>query len=275
MKNYLKIILFIGIMLLAQTAYAAAITDTYKTGDTLTATTLDTIKNAVNDNNTRISGIKTFINTRAPTVNDDINDVNAYPAGSVWVDTSANTTYTLTDNTAGLAVWKQNTLPVTYVIGGTGPAGGWVFYVDATGQHGLEATLAAEEPDSGTIRWHNGASDTEAHSDGTGAGEMNTMLIIADQVGNPNFYAAGFAANVDVIHNSVKYGDWYLPSLFELDLMYDNIGRAGPNVGEFPAADYWSSSEVDANEAGFLSSAGVQGKKNKSITARVRAVRAF
>ena len=37
------------------TAYASEITTTYTTGQVLTATTLDEIKNAVNDNNTRIS----------------------------------------------------------------------------------------------------------------------------------------------------------------------------------------------------------------------------
>ena len=268
MKNYLKIILYIGIMLLAQTAYAAAITDTYKTGDTLTATTLDTIKNAVNDNNTRISGIKPFINTRAPTVTDDINDANAYPAGSVWVDTSTNATYTLTDNAAGVAVWKQNTLPVTYAIGGTGPAGGWVFYVDATGQHGLEAS----PEDLPEIRY--GSNEVmEALGDGIGAGEMNTVLIIAKQVSVSTTYAAGSAAKFKVNN----YSDWYLPSKFELNLMYLNIGQGSTNVGGFADGNYWSSSEFSSNRAwlqDFLD--GVQyDNTTKGSPLRVRAVRAF
>ena len=275
MNNWLKIVSIIGLTIITQTAYTAEITDTYNTGDTLTATTLNTIKNAVNDNNTRISGIlKPFINTRAPNATDDINDANAYPVGSVWVDTSANATYTLTDNAAGLAVWKQSTYtPTTYAIGGTGPAGGWVFYIDATGQHGLEATLVANE--HAGIRWDNElnpATDTEAHGDGIGAGEMNAMLIMANQGSDSTTYAAGVVANM-VLNN---YGDWYLPSKYELNLMYLNIGQGSTNVGGFADGNYWSSSEGDSNGTwaqGFGD--GSVAFNAKGNTNRVRAVRAF
>jgi hypothetical protein len=47
----------IGLTTIAQSAYTAEITDDYNTGDTLTVTTLETIKNAVNDNDKRISEI--------------------------------------------------------------------------------------------------------------------------------------------------------------------------------------------------------------------------
>jgi hypothetical protein len=55
MKNLLKIVSIIGLTVITQTAYSAAVTDTFTTGDTLTAEKLNNIKNAVNDNNTRIS----------------------------------------------------------------------------------------------------------------------------------------------------------------------------------------------------------------------------
>jgi hypothetical protein len=55
MKNLLKIASIIGLTVITQTAYSAAVTDTFETGDTLTAEKLNNIKDAVNDNNTRIS----------------------------------------------------------------------------------------------------------------------------------------------------------------------------------------------------------------------------
>jgi hypothetical protein len=55
MKNLLKIASIIGLTVITQTAYSAPVTDTFETGDTLTAEKLNNIKAAVNDNNTRIS----------------------------------------------------------------------------------------------------------------------------------------------------------------------------------------------------------------------------
>jgi hypothetical protein len=57
MKNLLKIVSIIALTVITQTAYSAAVTDTFTTGDTLTAEKLNKIKDAVNDNDTRISGI--------------------------------------------------------------------------------------------------------------------------------------------------------------------------------------------------------------------------
>jgi hypothetical protein len=213
---------------MVHTAYAAAITDTYNTSDTLTAATLETIKDAVNDNNTRI-------NTIATTPGPAGSSGSAGPTGSQGIKGDTGTQGDVgasgTDGAAGAAIWKQ-VIPTTYEVGDTGPAGGWVFYIDATGQHGLEATLVADE--HADIRWDNSLSpgtNTEAHGAGIGAGEMNTMLIIANQRSDSASYVAGIAANLVVTSGGVKYGDWYLPSKYELHLMYLNIGQgSGTNV---------------------------------------------
>jgi hypothetical protein len=128
-------------------------------------------------------------------------------------------TTAINDNDARISV-----LEVVYAIGDTGPAGGWVFYVDVNGQHGLEAALTDQSPG---IRWDNGgaSTNTEARGDGVGAGEMNTMLIIANQGSDSSTYAAGLCANLVITNAGVDYGDWYLPSKFELNLMYLNIGK--------------------------------------------------
>ena len=112
---------------------------------------------------------------------------------------------------------------------------------------------------------------------------MNTMLIIADQGSDSNSYAAGLCANL-VNHNTdtdVVYGDWYLPSIYELDLMHENIGPGTETAGGFASAPYWSSTEADGTVADDQLAAvwapDTPGQLfvNKVITYRVRAVRAF
>ena len=67
---------------------------------------------------------------------------------------------------------------------------------------------------------------------------------------------------------------WYLPSLQELDDMYDNL-RAN-SIGNFSDDYYWSSTEYTASQAYELTmyNAGYQGT-NKSTTDHVRALRHF
>lgn len=181
-----------------------------------------------------------------------------------------------TDKTVYLPIIGEagGDVPKRYNIGDTGPAGGFVFYVDSDRQHGLEA---APSDQSIGIRWYNGSyTNTEAHGDGVGAGEMNTMLIIANQGSDSDSYAAGLCANLVITNAGIAYGDWYLPSKEELNLMYNNLHVAGK--GDFASYFYWSSSEYTDNGAWdqyFLS--GIQDVVNKEVAnrIRVRAIRAF
>jgi hypothetical protein len=179
--------------------------------------------------------------------------------------------------------------PVTYALGDTGPAGGFVFYVTAGGLRGLEA--APLDQDDGTgIRWdseNNPNTDTGAIADGIGAGDMNTTLIIAETAGDLATYAAGIAANYEATYSGVLYDDWYLPSKFELNLMWLNLadplgdGRSGgsdtDSEGGFASTFYWSSSQYDSSLA-WHQNFGVGNQDvgaSKSTPLRVRAVRAF
>jgi hypothetical protein len=70
----------------------------------------------------------------------------------------------------------------------------------------------------------------------------------------------------------VTYGDWYLPSKYELNLLY--IERA--RVGNFSTSYYWSSTETDNYRAWFqIFSSGNQTNYLKYNTYYVRAIRAF
>ena len=186
------------------------------------------------------------------------------------------------------------------LIPGDSYQGGIVFWVDQTGQHGL---IAAKADQSTGVQWYNGSYfQTHATADGIYSGAKNTEIIIATQttVGLvcgestvPSYcsagpgtatddYAALIAANYSVQDNGIApctgavtetcYGDWYLPSKVELNLLYNQKIV----VGGFANNLYWSSTEFSSTIAwGQYFVNGFQYYHDKSSTDRVRAVRAF
>ena len=171
----------------------------------------------------------------------------------------------------------------TYSIGDFAQ-GGIVFWVDETGQHGLVCAKSDQYGGSG-VRWYAGTyGNTRAIGDGPYAGEANTSIIIAAQVaiGDDGFtYAARICNELQITEGGKTYGDWYLPSKEELNLMYQNKATidatATANSGSgFASAYYWSSSEENSNYAWnqtFYN--GSQDIDYKFYSDRVRAVRAF
>ncbi len=104
------------------------------------------------------------------------------------------------------------------------------------------------------------------------------MLIIANQGSDCSTYAAGLCANYSVVegegNDAVTYGGWYLPSKYELKLMYVNL-HTNSN-GNFADNWYWSSTESNSYDAWSQSfSGGGQSDLDKSYTYYVRAVRVF
>ena len=123
--------------------------------------------------------------------------------------------------------------------------GGKVFYVYDNGKHGL---IAATSDQSTGIRWYGGSNTTtRARADGVGAGLKNTAIIIANQGPvDGNTFAARICNEYSVTDsNGVTYGDWYLPSKHELNLLF--IQKTV--VGGFAEAFYWSSSEFNDLDA--------------------------
>ena len=142
--------------------------------------------------------------------------------------------------------------------------GGIIFWLDATGQHGL---IAATTDQSTAIQWYNNDNiETNAVRDGIGAGMYNTERIIAKQsIGS---YAAQLCAN----YQGGGYGDWYLPSKYELNLLY--LQKTA--VGGFASIYYWSSTELYYSYSWLqYFSNGGQDYGNKSDEGHVRAIRAF
>jgi hypothetical protein len=178
------------------------------------------------------------------------------------------------------------TTSITHYIGET-YGGGKVFYVYDNGQHGL---IAATSNQSTGIRW-NGGSDiiTRARADGVGAGLKNTAIIIGAQVStiSPTYDGNAFAATVCNEYTvtattggiTTTYGDWYLPSKEELNLLWSNrlITFPGLDNGGFALAYYWSSTEDNSNFKAWVQTFvnGNQFDANKNGTWHVRAIRAF
>ncbi|WP_428659806.1 hypothetical protein [Runella sp.] len=173
-----------------------------------------------------------------------------------------------------IAMFQTTTVsPITYTVGQTAQ-GGIVFWIDPAsgGQHGLVAATADQ---SAATKWLSTDYVTaNAFRVGAYGGKYNTDRII-DSQGNGT-YAALLAAQYT---DSDGYGDWYLPSKNELNLMYAQKNA----IGGFTGSNYWSSTEVSVSE-GLASEnvyvqdfgTGTSGNALKSVaTYRVRAIRRF
>ena len=159
--------------------------------------------------------------------------------------------------------------------------GGIIFYLGATNEHGL---IAASE-DLGEFQWGCMYEKPQGITGGIGSGYQNTLAIVdygcVTTGGGPTAAQATLDAQIN------GFDDWYLPSLAELEEMYNSIGNSvGGNVGGFSQNLYWSSNMC-------TSSTGVDdlsGSKrawhidftdgsidysNKSYSFKVRPIRSF
>jgi hypothetical protein len=153
---------------------------------------------------------------------------------------------------AGMGIVIDDTVisAKTYSVGDFAH-GGIVFWVDETGQHGL---VCAKTNQSSGIRWYAGSyTYTLAKGNGPLAGNMNTAIIISSQgYGDGNTNAARICAELEITEDNITYGDWYLPSRREMEIMYENkevinttaLANGG---GTFASDFYWSSTEYTNN----------------------------
>ncbi len=143
--------------------------------------------------------------------------------------------------------------------------GGIVFYIDASGDHGL---IVANSDQSTAAEWGLFDKQIGAIDLGVGKGKENTDKI-KNATSNSNI-AATICSNLK--HNG--FNDWFLPSLDELILIYENLKLK--DLGNFSDDDYWSSSETDFNNAWqYNFSKGISNEAHVNKAVRVRAVRAF
>lgn len=177
------------------------------------------------------------------------------------------------ENELGVTYTPDCTFMASYTIGAL-YEGGYIFYIDPSGYHGL---IAARDDMTEYVggeyvltTWNNGTFvTTNATNTVIGSGQSNTNLIVSAQ--GSGYYAAKLCLNYD------RYGfdDWFLPSKDELFLIYqlrDKIPSLNFNFS------YWSSTEYDNDEAWYQQFKGTDPQKHGTKAypnLRIRPVRAF
>lgn len=166
---------------------------------------------------------------------------------------------------------------VSFITGGNfsigqNYGGGKIFYIDGTGQHGL---IASPSDLTISINYDIDASTGTGMTTGAtgfaiGTGSANTNTLIS-KYGSNQLHAASFCK---LYYSGGGYNDWYLPSLFELQELYNQRNV----IGSFQNGNYWSSSEFNAFQAwaiNFGQASSVPAYINKSVNASLRAIRSF
>ena len=237
------------------------------TGNASTATTAGNITATTNTTLTSLANLATV-----GTITSGVWSGTAVAVGKGGTGlTAAGTSgQVLTSTGSGTLTWTG-----THYIGES-YGGGKVFYVYDNGKHGL---IAATSNQSTAMRWYGGScTNTRARGDGVGAGLKNTAIIIANQGAvDGNEFAATVCNEYSVTETvggiTTIYGDWYLPSKHELNLLY----LQKTVVGGVANGIYWSSTEYDDKYAwgqGFPS--GSQSSHlGKEFPFYVRAIRSF
>jgi hypothetical protein len=144
-----------------------------------------------------------------------------------------------------------------YNVGDRGPTNGWIIYKKPAASGQSENTCwqyleAAPVDVEGTRMWSNVYGEGKlvgGTGTGIGDGKENTKKIMA-QAGHTQS-AAKTCDDFIVKYNGKTFGDWFLPSRDELDLMYQLLAK-GDNKGGFKTKYdeakniypwYWSSFE--------------------------------
>ena len=184
----------------------------------------------------------------------------------------AGNTFTITGDTTLYAIYTTG----TDVLRKVGPAGGWVFY-DAGSAQAWGRYLEAANVDGIGYVWGT-LNYKVSRADGTaiGTGERNTeSIVFYDRVTIIN--AAHECYDYGLVYGGKTYGDWFLPSKDELNVLYANLKVYGVGGFDFVGfCGYWSSSEESASGAwGQDFDTGLQNYAVKNNMGRFRAVRAF
>jgi hypothetical protein len=141
-----------------------------------------------------------------------------------------------------------------YSIGDKGPSGGIVFYDKGFYSNGwryMEVSLI----DLGSFEWGCANSPlVDSRNSEIGKGLFNTAVIVnfhndlVNYYNNPgvcNALSNGtVSAKEAILYRTDISSDWFLPSIDELQLIYDNLYKRGK--GNLSNSMYWSSSEIDS-----------------------------
>ncbi|MDP4818394.1 MAG: hypothetical protein NWR69_05220, partial [Flavobacteriales bacterium] len=161
----------------------------------------------------------------------------------------------------------------SYSIGQTGPAGGIIFHTQQNA-NGVTQVFEAAPSDIGNVMWGCAGFVMNQTSAAIGSGQQNTNAIIS-ACGNST--AAALCANYTL--NGAD--DWYLPSINELGLVFQNLWANGMGNFNAPNGQYWSSTENSSAGSMIVSIEGALPpnyavtEDNKSFTDYIRPCRSF
>lgn len=132
--------------------------------------------------------------------------------------------------------------------------------------------IVSPEDISASSQWGCYANIIGQTTDEVGTGQFNTQFI-TNSCGEASI-AAELCANLSLN----GYDDWFLPSIDELVVMYQNIGQGASspntNIGGFIDNWYWSSTEVAAGDAKIINfTDGTYSITQKFNALHVRAMR--
>ena len=202
-----------------------------------------------------------------------------------------STSSTSKTSTSG-TVYNNEANGKTYNIGDTGPGGGIIFYYSKAGFDVYEPDgstkkchyLEVSKFDLGKISWCSQKARFDdccniTTNDDLGYGRINTFKIIksSHKLGTITKENCAALACHSYSTATTKAGDWFLPSEFELYLLYKNLGERVLLCNTTNDHYYWSSSSSsnwDALSLSFSDSVPVH-LDDKYKTHSVRAVRAF
>lgn len=150
--------------------------------------------------------------------------------------------------------------------------GGVIFWIDPASNNssGLVVSLNVQATN---VPWGCLGIATGATGTAIGTGQTNTDIIMASSC------ASGSAAEIASNLNENGFDDWFLPSADELNELYSNVSIVGnaitSNGGDVISNSYWSSTEVDINDAIWWNiNQGFNIPKDNDFLG-VRAIRAF
>ena len=181
---------------------------------------------------------------------------------------------------------KPNNFEPTYKIGDEGEGGGIVFYVSKEGFRVYDGKggsvvchyLEMSKDTLGVSKWFPEYSNIGVKETRLGYGKANTYKILnaKTSAGLTEYNCAAYRVS-KYSTSSTKAGDWWLPSMDELDLMYES--QKEQVLATCSNESHWSSSESSYNSAwrkSFGDGVWVYGNFNKERDKfSVRAVRAF
>ena len=176
---------------------------------------------------------------------------------------------------------------IEYQIGSTGPAGGIVFYDKENYNDGWRYMEVALE-DLPNSQWGcYGSLIPEVSPVEVGKGLINSARILYFHDTLNNYYLNPSLCNATndgsvIARKALQYVqndfiDWFLPSIGELNLIYQNLQLG--NLGDFSNQTYWSSSQIDSEKvftADFATGVIIETPKfGTSSGIKARAIRYF